>query len=62
MRRSTIVVCSLLVLTLALLGCREDEQGRVLLYQKGTYLGAPDTPTSEETRDALRTRIGYQRQ
>jgi hypothetical protein len=28
---------------LALQGCREEEQDRILLYQKGTYLGPADT-------------------
>ncbi len=40
--------------------CREDEQGRVLLYDKGVYLGKPDTPVSEQARRALSIRIQRQ--
>ena len=40
--------------------CREDEQGRVLIYEKGVYLGKPDTPVSEDARRALLARIQHQ--
>lgn len=36
--------------------CREEEQGRPLEFQKGTYGGAPDTQITEETRRKLRAR------
>lgn len=37
-------------------GCRESEQDRVLLYKKGTYLGAEDQSLSEETLTEIRSR------
>ncbi|MFQ5763836.1 MAG: hypothetical protein ACE5GT_02815 [Rhodospirillales bacterium] len=40
--------------------CREDEQGRVLIYEKGVYLGKPDTPISGDARRALSARIQQQ--
>ncbi len=40
--------------------CREDEQGRVLIFEKGVYLGKPDTPVSEDARRALSARIQHQ--
>ncbi len=40
--------------------CREDEQDRVLLYDKGVYLGKPDTPISKQARRALLARIQHQ--
>jgi hypothetical protein len=42
--------------SLALSACDEAEQDRILLYQKGEYMGAPDTPLSEDTLQALRQR------
>jgi len=41
---------------LAVTGCREDEQDRVLLFEKGTYLGRPDQALSDEQADLLRQR------
>ena len=61
MRPSWAVVYSLLVVSLALPGCRESEQGRVLLYEKGSYLGKPDTQISAEARRALLQRGELQR-
>ncbi len=40
--------------------CREDEQGRVLIFEKGDYLGKPDTPVSADARRALSARIQQQ--
>ena len=42
-------------------GCREEEQGRQLRYEKGTYLGQADTPLQEEDRAILRQRAMNQR-
>lgn len=47
-----------LVLTLA--ACDEAEQGRVLLYKKGTYLGKADTELTDEKRQELRARAMLQ--
>lgn len=43
-------------LVLALAACDESEQGRILRYEKGTYLGKADSELSEEQRDELRQR------
>ena len=44
----------------SLSACREEEQGRILLYQKGVYLGKADTGLSEQARRAIRLRTRYQ--
>ena len=61
-RRSTalLAVATLVAATL-LAGCREEEQGRVLRYEKGTYLGQKDSELTEEQRNALRARAQQQR-
>ncbi len=41
---------------LVLSACHEDEQGRVLTYQPGVYLGKPDTPLSAGQVRELRYR------
>ena len=33
--------------------CDEAEQGRILNYEKGTYLGEPDEKLSDEDRSEL---------
>ena len=56
-----IVVLGCVVAAGVLLGaCRENEQDRVLLYQKGNYLGKPDAAVSEGTLRALSTQIQRQ--
>ncbi len=54
------LLAGLLVIGLALGACREDEQGRVVWFEKGVYLGNPDTPISADTRRALNARSQYQ--
>ena len=52
-----------LILTLAvaaLSACRDHEQGRVLMYEKGTYLGKKDTALSADVRAALEQRATLQ--
>ncbi|WP_299619883.1 hypothetical protein [Pelagibius sp.] len=48
------------VLLVGLTACDEAEQGRILRYEKGTYLGPQDSKLSDETRDALRARTSLQ--
>lgn len=43
-------------LVLALGACDESEQGRILLYEKGTYLGPSDSELSDAQREELRQR------
>lgn len=40
--------------------CDEAEQGRVLRYEKGTYLGQPDSELSTDQLDELRQRATLQ--
>ncbi len=56
-----IVVLGCVVAVGVLLGaCRENEQDRVLVYQKGNYLGKPDTAVSEGALRALSAQIQRQ--
>lgn len=47
-------------LVLALSACDESEQGRILRYEKGTYLGQADSELTTEQRDELRARARRQ--
>lgn len=42
-----------------LVGCRAEEQGRVVNYEPGVYKGKPDTRLSAVQRRALRQRSQY---
>jgi len=54
-------VAGTLVLSAIFLGaCDSDEQGRVLNYKKGEYLGPREAPLDEETMRALRNRATLQ--
>jgi len=57
--RAAILIGCAAVVALSLGACREDEQGRVLLYQKGVYLGKADTEPSEQARRGARNRMNY---
>ncbi|MFQ5773286.1 MAG: hypothetical protein ACE5GS_02100 [Kiloniellaceae bacterium] len=46
---------------LMMTACDESEQGRVLRYEKGTYLGPKDQPLTEDVREDLRQRTRLQR-
>jgi hypothetical protein len=46
---------------LLLQGCREDEQDRPLLYDKGTYLGEKEPPLDAQQVDELRFRAQNQK-
>lgn len=47
-------------LVLALAACDEAEQGRILRYEKGTYLGPSDSELTETQREELRARTALQ--
>ncbi|HMA16562.1 MAG TPA: hypothetical protein VKP12_17365 [Kiloniellaceae bacterium] len=47
-------------LLLSLAACDEAEQGRILHYEKGTYLGQSDAPLTEAQREELRARTSLQ--
>lgn len=48
-----VVLAGAVVLDIA---AEKQRQKRVLIYEKGTYLGRADTPLSEETRMEIRDR------
>jgi len=54
--RKLIAVCLAAFGLLILQGCQESEQGRRLSYEKGTYLGKPDTKLTPSQVDALKYR------
>ena len=58
--RLAVLLGSALALAASLSACREEEQGRILNYQKGVYLGKPDTGISEQARRAIWGRIRNQ--
>ena len=55
--KSALLLGCAAAVTLTLGACREEEQDRVLMFQKGVYSGAPDTPVSQEARRAQRVRM-----
>ena len=57
---SAVAAAILLCAGLTLSACDEDEQGRVLRYDKGTYLGEADKPLDQNTLDELRNRARNQ--
>ena len=63
MTKATPIVIWLAIAGMALLvqGCREDEQDRSLMYDKGSYQGQPDQALSEEQVELLRQRSAGQK-
>ena len=57
--RAAILIGCAMAMAISLGACRENEQGRVLLYQKGVYLGKADTEPSEQARREARDRMRY---
>ena len=49
-----------LMLSLAVGACREEEQDRILIQEKGVYQGQADSPLSEEQLRELRFRASQQ--
>jgi hypothetical protein len=43
-----------------LVGCRAEEQGRVMMYQPGVYLGKKDVQLSSDQVRVLRQRSNFQ--
>jgi hypothetical protein len=62
MTKATPIVIWLVIAGLAVLvqGCREDEQDRPLMYDKGSYQGQPDQGLGEEQVERLRQRSAGQ--
>jgi hypothetical protein len=51
-----LTLAALLVAGLVLAACDQEEQGRILTYEKGNYLGEPDTALTDEQVNELRHR------
>ena len=55
-----IAIGALLASVAAVSGCREEEQGRPLFYEKGTYIGKPDQKLTAAQEQELRSRARNQ--
>jgi len=53
-------VSAVLVSALLLAACRAEEQGRILQYEKGQYLGQADSKLSGDQVRTLSARTGRQ--
>ena len=58
--RIVAVVGAVLASALLLSACRAEEQGRVLRYQKGAYLGKADPALGRDQVDRLRLHMSGQ--
>ena len=61
MLRKIFILFSLIGLSIGLVACAEEEQKRVLRYDKGTYLGKVDQQLSEDQLRQLMLRSNSQR-
>ena len=59
--RDFLKVLVLATFVAALSSCAEEEQNRLLSYEKGTYLGPADQSLSDEQMRKLMTRADIQR-
>ena len=59
--RKFFVLLSFLALSFVLSACAEEEQNRVLSYEKGTYLGQLDQKLTEDQLRQLMRRSNGQR-
>ena len=59
--RDFLKVFALVTFVVALSSCAEEEQNRLLSYEKGTYLGPTDQSLSDEQVRKLMTRADIQR-
>jgi len=58
MKLATVVVIGIMAIVTS--SCREEEQGRLLSYEKGTYLGKADSALSAEQLNELANRSRLQ--
>jgi hypothetical protein len=58
--KNLFVITALVGLAVGLLGCNQDEQGRILSYEKGTYLGQADQKLGESQLRDLEMRTSLQ--
>ena len=59
-KRFLLMLATVFAAGLVLAACDEAEQGRVLRYEKGTYIGPKDQALSSEQQAALRARSRMQ--
>lgn len=59
-RHTATAFLALMAVAVLVTGCREEEQGRMLNFEEGVYLGPEDQELNEQTLDALRDRHRYQ--
>ncbi len=59
--RRSAALLAVFAVALFVSACDESEQGRILRYEKGTYLGPADTQLSSEARTDLRARTRMQK-
>jgi len=58
---SRLVVAAAMAATIAAVaGCREEEHGRPIIIEKGTYLGTPDQKLTDAQEQELRSRVRKQ--
>ncbi len=62
MRSFATAMAASVVMSFFLSACDPNEQDRIMRYEKGTYLGEPDTPLSADARSELRARARLQAQ
>ncbi|MSO93178.1 MAG: hypothetical protein EXQ86_07235 [Rhodospirillales bacterium] len=62
MRASRIwtAVAGIALSTILLMGCRAEEQGRIVEYKPGVYLGKKDSAMSDAQEQMLRERAQFQ--
>ncbi len=60
-RKNYLKIFALATFVAALSSCAEEEQDRLLSYEKGTYLGPADQSLSDEQVRKLMTRADIQR-
>ena len=59
--RKILVLFALTAVAAGLSACAEEEQNRVLIYEKGTYLGKTDQQLSKDQLRSLINRSNAQR-
>jgi hypothetical protein len=59
--KMALLVVAVVGLVASISGCREDEQGRPMVKQKGVYEGQADEALGEDMRSDLRARTNGQR-
>lgn len=58
--KRALLVTAMIGLTMAATGCREEEQGRPMVEQKGVYEGPADEPIGEKRVQELKSRAAGQ--